>query len=87
MTEKKKMADLTKGQWQTALAPFAAMLAGLEASIRNMDGDDLSELHDAIKYPTQTNCWCFTYRAAKHIEEIVDEEMHQRKLIHRESAP
>jgi len=75
------MTDLTKKQWQTALAPFAVTLAGMEELINNMSGEELLELHEAVKYPTRTNCWCFTYQAAAYIADIVDGEVKRRNLV------
>ena len=67
--------------WKTKLEPFAMVMAGIAENIRNMENDELLELYDACKEPTSTNCWCWTYEAAKFVRKEADIEIRQRKLL------
>lgn len=69
-----------KKSWEVALEPFAIVLAGMNESIRAMTDEELLELWAACDQPTQTNCWCWTYRAANVIRDEVRDEISARKL-------
>jgi len=55
--------------WQrNALNPFAMLLAGIQEGLDQLDHDELLVINDACKAASTTNCWCFTYKAARLIE-------------------
>ena len=56
-----------KREYRQALEPIAIALSGIDASLQEMSLDDLKELELACCAVTTTNCWCYTYSAAKHI--------------------
>ena len=70
-----------KKQWKLMLEPFAIVLAGMSESIGAMTDDELLELRAACDQPTQTNCWCWTYRAAGVIRDDVDREIRIRNRM------
>ncbi len=56
-----------KKEYRQALEPIAIVLSGIDDGLQEMSLDDLKELELACCAVTTTNCWCYAYRAAKHI--------------------
>lgn len=77
MTDKPQM---TKSHKQL-LEPFAIVLAGMDAKLRDMTTEELIELRKACEAVTPTNCWCFTFHAANVIRPEID------RLLRCEKAP
>jgi len=71
---------MAREQWKLLLEPFAHSIAGMMDNIAQMSDDDLIELRDACTKPTQTNCWCYTYRAAALIRDEIDIQIRARGL-------
>jgi hypothetical protein len=78
---------MPRENWKLVLEPFGISLAGMYEAITALGDEDLLELQEACTKPTQTNCWCFTYRAANVIRDEVETEVRQRKLIPAPSEP
>ncbi len=60
-------ARLTPTQKQS-LEAVAMVLAGIDASLSDAGRDELLIMLDACKAVSETNCWCWTYAAAKYVE-------------------
>lgn len=67
-----------KEQWTNELKPFAILLSGVNDDLENRDDAELLVLLDACQQPTTTNCWCWTYEAAKWLRTLVDAELARR---------
>lgn len=67
-----------KEQWKKELEPFAILVAGVNEDLENRAEEDLRALLDACNQPTITNCWYWTYKAAKWIQPLVEEELARR---------
>ena len=65
-------------EWKTALEPFAIVIAGMTSNLENMEDAELLALRDACLEVTSTNCWCYTYTAAKTITPWIDREINLR---------
>ena len=63
------MARSIEKKYQQALEPIAIVLGGIDDSLQEMSLEDLRELELACCAVTTTNCWCYTYKAAKHIRQ------------------
>ena len=60
-------ARLTPAQKQS-LEAVAMVLAGIDASLSDASRVELLIMLDACKAVSTTNCWCWTYAAAKYVE-------------------
>lgn len=72
-----------KEQWKKELEPFAILVAGVNEDLENRAEEDLRVLLDACQQPTHTNCWCWTYAAAKWIRPLVEEELARREYANK----
>lgn len=64
-----------------ALGPVAIVLSGINEDLDNMIDDELFELRDACNAATETNCWVWTYKAAKYLGPVVAEHIERRGCV------
>ena len=57
---------------QAVLEPIAIVLSGIQADLDNKTTDELLFMLKACKAVTRTNCWVWTYQAAKYLEDELD---------------
>lgn len=69
---------MAREQFHNDLKPYAILMAGVFGDLENMTEDELLELSDACEKPTQTNCWFYTYQAARFIGPLVSAELSRR---------
>ena len=64
-----------KASLKQALEPFGMLLAGMCESIEDKTESELSQLMEACNAVSQTNCWCYSYRAAAIILPLVEAQL------------
>lgn len=62
-----------------SLRPFAMLLAGIGEGLTELDTDELELLSLACEQAAETNCWCYTYQAAKYIQPEVERLLRERR--------
>jgi hypothetical protein len=71
--------QITKEQKQI-LESVAIVLAGINENLENMQDNDIIEMLAACDSTSQTNCWCWTYQAAKYLKPCLIEQIQLRKI-------
>ena len=72
------MNDITLEQ-KKLLEPFGKIFADIDQQVRAMNDEELQEALAACYAASFTNCWCFTFAAAQHLQRDIRREQHQRK--------
>lgn len=74
---KDAMSDMTLEQ-KALLEPFANLFAGMDNAVREMTDEQLKAALAACCAASTTNCWCFTFHAAQHLQREIRTEINQR---------
>ena len=72
------MSEMTLEQ-KKLLEPFGRIFADMDAQVRTMSDEGLKQALEACYAASVTNCWCWTFSAAQHLQREIRTEIHQRK--------
>jgi hypothetical protein len=68
------------------IAPLAEHLAEWDGKLMDSSDDELAEIAAAAQAHSTTNCWCFSYDAARIIADFAEREQRRRTPRQRQGS-